>query len=564
MNGEPNEAGFSARDGLLLAAAVALAVALRCIHLSDQSVWYDEYITIRFADAHSLIECLREQLKWDWHMVPVYHILEYFMAHLFGGSILAVRGLSVLFAAGAAALIYLIGRHLFGTWAGAVAAALFAMSPFHIFHGQEIRPYSLVVMLAMLSVYSFVRAVSGDGRRWWALHVAANVLLMWTHLLAAIILAPMGLFLLLFRFRSWRRNALWGAVHVAFLVLVVLWIHSLQGGMDSPKATPPPMQALWQDLFHRDAVYLHWMFGSMPLSTTPAEIGSLVHKILIVQPRYENALTWTFVAACLFLATASVGFKFQRQSEIQNPKSFQWTVLLFLLFAIPSLLLFALTWATRLELFQVRFSVYSSPALYLIAGGAVSMLQIRRRRVSNTDLGSQISDLGSQISDLKSQISDLKSKPSAFSLFLRVPAAAAIVGLMGVQTILGVELPVRHGYLAAAKVLRAEKRPDEPLVAHSLYTQWLLAYNLGKPPIPTIETRGYDGLCNTTDELVGSGKAFWVVMTAVPPHCPSPPDMTGLAEHYADYLTQHGAHFASRRFLGQQNVHVFHVETVKK
>jgi len=532
----PGDRGrFALLDGCLVVFLAGLAIALRGIHLSEQSVWYDEYITIRFADAPSLIACLREQLQWDWHMVPVYHIFEYYAYQWSSGSVMAVRGLSVLFAAGSAIVIYLLGRRLYGAWAGAVAGALFAMSPFHIFHGQEIRPYSLVTLLAMLSVYCFVRATAGDGKRWWVLHTAANLALLWTHLLAAIILAPLGLYLLLFSMRRWRRVFFWGLAHVFFLMFIAIWIHSLQGGMDSPKAPPPPFKALWGDWFHRDPVYLHWVFGSLPLDKTPEEIGSLVHRILMVQPRYENVLAWSFAAACAILLIGSFAQCRMAGTFLSNgrpPPSFHPALLLLLLFSMPSAILFALTWATRLELFQARFSAYSSPALYLMAGGFVA-------------------NLGAWL---------FPARPGSFIAHsIRAMAAAGIVALMGVQTVLGVGLPIRQGYLAAARTLRAEKHETEKLVAHGLYTQWLLAYNLGEPPIPAIETHGFDGLCQATDALLQSEEPFWVALTAVPPHCPSPPDMSGLAERYAAYLTERGARFDMRRFLGMQNVHLFHV-----
>ncbi len=530
-----NRNRFALLDGCLIVFLAALAIALRGIHLSEQSVWYDEYITIRFADAPSLLECLREQLQWDWHMVPVYHTFEYYAYQWSGGSVMAVRGLSVLFAAGSAIVIYLLGRRLYGAWAGAVAGALFAMSPFHIFHGQEIRPYSLVTLLAMLSVYCFVRAVAGDGRRWWMLHAAFNLALMWTHLLAAILLAPLGLFLILLHARAWRRTFLWGMTHVFFLMFIVLWIHSLQGGMDSPKAPPPPAKALWDDWFHRDPVYLHWVFGSLPLDKTPEEIGSVVHRILMVQPRYENVLAWSFAAACALLLVGSLvqsGIGGKGSPNDRQPPPLQAVVLLLLIFTIPSTILFALTWATRLELFQARFSAYSSPALYLMAGGFVANLGVWLR----------------------------PSRPdSRIAHGVRAMAAAGIVFLMGVQTVLGVGLPIRQGYLAAARTLRTEKHEGEKLVAHGLYTQWLLAYNLGDPPMPAIESHGFDGLCHATDALLQSKEPFWVVLTAVPPHCPWPPDMSGLAERYAAYLTERGAPFETKRFLGMQNVHLFHV-----
>ena len=564
MIGEVNEDAFPAcgrltpRDGLLMAATVALTISLRCIHLSTQSVWYDEYITIRSVGAPTLIECIREQLKWDWHMVPVYHALEYCTAQLFAGSILAVRGLSILCGAGAAALIYLIGRRMFSRWAGTVAAICFALSPFHIFHGQEIRPYSLVTFLAMLSVYAFIRALSDGGWRWWTLHVAANVLLMWTHLLGTIILVPMGLFLVLFHFRSWRRNALWGAVHLLPIVLVLLWIRSLQGGMESPKSLPPPILSIVADLFYREAVYLHWVFGSFPLDVTPAEVGPFVHRLLIVQPHWENVLALAFFASCAFLFVASLVRRVMPdanppsanrglKSAILHPSEFQWAVFLLLLFATPDLMLYALTYVTHLELFQARFSVYSSPALYLAVGGAVALLGPR----------SSPTRLSSPASSLKSPFLSSICHPLFF--LLRGLAAAAIIALMSVQTVLGVGLPIRHGYLAAARVLRAEKRPEEKLIANSLYTQWLLAYNLGQPPIPTIETPEFDYLCKTTDELLQTGQAFWVVLTGIPAHCTAPPDLCGLADRYTAHLSEQGARFTTRRFLGMQNVHVFHV-----
>ncbi len=522
-------------DGLLIAAVAVLTVLLRCIHLSEQSVWYDEYITVRFTNAPSLMECLRQQLQWDWHMVPVYHTLEYYTAQWSGGSLVAVRGLSVLFAAGAAVFLYLIGRRMFGRWAGTVAAVLFAMSPFHIFHGQEIRPYALVTLLALCSVYALVRAVSGDGRRWWALHLAANVLLMWTHLLAAIFLAPAGLLLLLTGFRKWKRNLGWGVAHIAVILLVLLWIAALQGGMESPKSPPPTGMALWADLFHKDTVYLHWVFGALPLDKTPEEVSPFVNEVLTVQPRFERILAWVFVAACAFLMIASAlrGAKPEtRGGRMNDPQPVHWAAFLLLLFAGPSLILFALTWVTHLELFQARFSIYGSPALYLMAGGAVALL-------------------GSQ--------SESPAARLRLSGLLRAAVAAAIVALMGVQTVLAVQLPIRQNYLAAAKTLRAEKGPEEKLVAHNRNTQWLLAYSLGQPAMEIVNADGFEGLCNRTDELLLSGQPFWVVLTALPTHYQAPADISGLAEFYTGVLNEVGACYTKRRFLGMQNVYLFHV-----
>ncbi|MGZ4847178.1 MAG: glycosyltransferase family 39 protein [Halobacteriota archaeon] len=50
-------------------------------------------------------------------------------------------------------MIYAVGRQLFNEETGLVAAFILALSSFNIYYSQEVRMYSLIVLLALTSVY---------------------------------------------------------------------------------------------------------------------------------------------------------------------------------------------------------------------------------------------------------------------------------------------------------------------------------------------------------------------------------------------------------------------------
>ncbi len=65
-----------------------------------------------------------------------------------------VRGLSVLFGVLTVPLIYGVAWQLFRRrLAGLLAALLLAVSPLHIWYGQETRMYTLLIFLCLLSSY---------------------------------------------------------------------------------------------------------------------------------------------------------------------------------------------------------------------------------------------------------------------------------------------------------------------------------------------------------------------------------------------------------------------------
>jgi hypothetical protein len=109
--------------------------------------------------------------------------------------------------------------------AGLIAAALVAVNPFFVWYSQEARSYSLLVLMAALSLLFLGRRAYA----WWAVTAALALL---THYFAAFLIVPEALWLLW----SARERAVWlavGAVGAVGAALVPLAVHQRDLGHTS-------------------------------------------------------------------------------------------------------------------------------------------------------------------------------------------------------------------------------------------------------------------------------------------------------------------------------------------
>jgi len=86
-----------------------------------------------------------------------------------------MRILPIIFALATVYVVYLFGKNVFKSERiGILAAILLAVSPFHVWYSQELRSYSLLVMLTTLSVYFFLK-------KKWKLYSLINILAFFTN-----------------------------------------------------------------------------------------------------------------------------------------------------------------------------------------------------------------------------------------------------------------------------------------------------------------------------------------------------------------------------------------------
>jgi mannosyltransferase len=178
---------------------------------------------------------LSQIVQADWHPPLYYWLLHYWVA-LFGTSEVAVRSLSVLFGALAIPVIYLLGRRLFNEEAGLLAALILAFSTLNVQYSQEARMYSLMVLLALLSMYFFLRLLHKSNLAIAAGYVLATTLMLYTHIYGLFVLLAQNIYLVSLIFLSREktvRPAQWIALQAIVVGLFALWIPVLMSNVTS-------------------------------------------------------------------------------------------------------------------------------------------------------------------------------------------------------------------------------------------------------------------------------------------------------------------------------------------
>ena len=175
-------------------ALVVIAAAIRIVVLTNQSYWMDEALTAY--EAQLPFGAMIHTVVHVETTPPLYFVLIWAWAHLFGTGEAALRSVSLLAGVALVPIAYLSARDLVNARAGVVAAALVTFNPFLIWYSQEARAYMLLAALSGASFLWFVRARERPSRRnlsWWA--VWSSLALM-THFFAGFLVAPEALWLL--------------------------------------------------------------------------------------------------------------------------------------------------------------------------------------------------------------------------------------------------------------------------------------------------------------------------------------------------------------------------------
>src|SRR5437899_793968 len=133
--------------------------------------------------------------------MSLYYLLLHFWLHL-GKSEFFVRTLSVVFALATIPVLYLLGRRLFDSRVGLVAAALLAVNAYFVRYSQEARSYTLMLFLCMLSSLYFLECLEDPSRRNRVAHLLASALAVYAHFFAGLLVLAQ---LLSLRFLDSRR-----------------------------------------------------------------------------------------------------------------------------------------------------------------------------------------------------------------------------------------------------------------------------------------------------------------------------------------------------------------------
>jgi mannosyltransferase len=212
--------------------ALIFAAVLRLYQIGTESLWVDEYFSIR--DAVTLNRLLTENI-WENGSLGIQDTatlnlatrpLYYLLLHLwmeFGGTDADawLRLLSVPFSVSVTWLTYQLAQRLVSTRTANIAAFMTAVSPLFVGYGQEIRMYALSAFLTLWGTLTLVSILQAP-TRW---KVLRWTLLRWL----AVMSTPLNILLLLpdclicvWQFRQQLRRLGWIACGAIFVALATM------------------------------------------------------------------------------------------------------------------------------------------------------------------------------------------------------------------------------------------------------------------------------------------------------------------------------------------------------
>ena len=151
---------------------------MRFLCLTKKSFWFDEGVSVQIArlDWYNFARILwRREAN-----MSLYYLLLRGWLH-FGHSEFFIRSLSVLASLACIPAIYWLGRQMFDSRVGLIAAALLTFNAYAIRYAQDARAYSLFVLLVLLSSIYFIQSLDNPSRPNRIGHVLASSVAMYAH-----------------------------------------------------------------------------------------------------------------------------------------------------------------------------------------------------------------------------------------------------------------------------------------------------------------------------------------------------------------------------------------------
>ncbi len=311
----------------LLGGVLVLAVAVRLYGLASLPVYQDELYTLH--DAQDFPE------RFNFPR-PVYYALQHVLLGIFPATPFFLRLPPFLFGVAGVWLTWALGRQVFGSTAGLVAALLVALSQWHVYASQFARYWTLVYALAAATYMLLLRSNDADRPGLYIASLATLIVGTLTHPTFAFPMVGVLLALLVVR-RDGRVGALWPSARAWLFLWGPLALLGIAG-------------------------FVMLMLGDVGGSGGGRDLAANLRLVpAIVQ--------W---AGPVVVATAGVGILFHLQAE--PPRDRRWGIFATLgCLACLTLLLAASPWRTV----YADYAMSVLPLLFVSVGGVIQRVSER-------------------------------------------------------------------------------------------------------------------------------------------------------------------------------------------
>ncbi len=367
----------------LLILILLLGSFLRIYNIGNESFWGDESATV-YTTQQKASDIIEDIYTTSVHaseyfesggMPPFYFVIANYWTRLVGLSEAKLRFLSAIFGVISIYIVFLIGKAIFDNRVGLVSALIVSINYLHIQYSQEARPYSLVVLLTLLTVYFIINALKQQKIVYWFAYTLSAVLLIYTHYFGFFILLFEYLYVLIF-WKTYKRsfkNIILSSIGI--FILYLPWIPALFRQIT--ESTGWLGMYLGRNIMYNlIKIFIQFNSWFTPDFQTRTILSPIYHGTFNIFN--INFLSWITIISVLLL-TALLSWYFIKAASIKNKNisignlKDRRYIFLLLWFLMPILIPIAITlMSPQSPIFGlVKYVIFASPAYYLIASKGI-------------------------------------------------------------------------------------------------------------------------------------------------------------------------------------------------
>lgn len=330
-----------------VSAIIVVAAVLRLFHLGAESLWIDEGFSLRDATNFSFIHETRPLYFFFLH-----NWLKLGTAH----SEFLLRLPSAIFGTLGVWVLYLVGRRLMGWSVAALASLFMAISVLHINHSDEVRWYSLIVLLTLLSTYFLMLSIEQGRARYVATYALFSLASVLTFPLSVFTLAAQGLFAL-FYVKAYRGKSLTLlGLQTAAVLVWMPWMHNNT----------------------RTARHFSEGYTSLLDKPDPANITGMLGRFFLWKwsnPGHMQEMA-AFGFSLLVLLVALYGLKSVRRTDAGAVYAWMWLV-------VPMAITVGVCYSVA-NIWMQNYLICASPALFLLVSRGIHSIRSKHLAVALT------------------------------------------------------------------------------------------------------------------------------------------------------------------------------------
>lgn len=363
---------------------ILLGFSLRFYNLAKESLWIDEIDGGILLAKQSITYLLNPNVNLP---VSTYHIILHYWMQIFGQSEFSVRFPSLIFGVLSIFMIYKLGKALFNQEIGLLSALILAISPFHIHYSQEARPYSLLMLLSLISTYYFVRFIKSNNKKIFhdkfdslvhkisnfiknkkniGIYMASTLIGIYTHYFIFFLLVFQNIYFFIYRIKNKKLVKSWLISQCIIALIFLLY-------------NPFFLKHIILEINSGFTPFNHYFSLFSIIKTFYAFIldYAFINSNYCVPCFHVNPFI-IFLVGIVFLLLTFLGIK----SLFAYKKNFkeliyknEKLIFLILYLLIPIVILYLISFIT--PLFQTRYVIYSSTPLYILISKGI--LRFKRK-----------------------------------------------------------------------------------------------------------------------------------------------------------------------------------------